>query len=200
MALRFAAGLPAIARALKQIFPAPKNAMDYGSYAIRYVPELLGAGAVAASLPGEDVDAGTRLLAGGEELATSLGLSLLGSLGGRTVARSVMKNRVKAGKNSPLPDGTTRQQAYKQGIDMGVNLGDAAALPLQFLMPRAFYNSQIDQYMNGEESATEQTEASADQTDVAIAALLASGALGSAGMTALGSGQPRMMVGGRYAE
>ena len=192
--LRFAAGLPALARALKGVFPVPKTGKDYMNYAIRLGPEALGAGMVAASLPGEDVDAGTRALAGMEELLMSMGLSTVGSLGGRGIAARRMKGQIRKG-TFDVPDGQTRRQAYEEGLNMGATLGDAAVLPLQFLAPRPFYNSQLQQFAS-EQPAKQVVEEQKDQenTDMMIAALLASGALGGTSMMALDTVNPRRAV------
>jgi len=194
MALRFAAGLPALARAIKGVFPVPKTGKDYMNYALRLGPEAFGAGMIAANLPGEDVDTGTRALAGLEELVMSMGLSTLGSLGGRGIAARRMKNQVRRGTFN-APEGKTRNQAYNEGIDMGTTLGDAAMLPLQFLAPRPFYNSQLEQYVN-EQPAKQVVEEQQqqDETEMMVAALLASGALGSTSMVGLDAYNPRRAV------
>lgn len=194
MGMRFAGAIPALTRALKGMFPAPKTGRDYMNYAIRYVPELLGAGLSAASLPGEDVDMGTRALAAGEELATSLGLSMAGSLAGRGLAGRRAMNQIRKG-NFEVPDGMTRRQAVNEALEMGTTLGDSAVLPLQFFAPRPFYNSQVEQYMAEQprQQVVEEQEQQAN-TETMIAALLASGALGNTSMMALDVANPRRVL------
>ena len=188
--LRLAAGVPALIRALKGVFPVPKTGKDYMGYALRLGPEMLGAGMMAANLPG-DVDGGTRALAGLEELAMSLGLSTLGSLGGRSIAGRRMRSQFRKGKFE-VPEGQTRSQVYDEGLSMGTSLGDAAVLPLQFLAPRPFFNSQLEKFAS-EQPARQVAEEQEDQknTDMMIAALLASGALGGTSMAALDTYAPR---------
>jgi hypothetical protein len=198
MGLRFAAGIPALTRALKDIFPA-KSGKDYASLALRFGPELLGAGLVASSLP-VGTEGGARALAAGEELATSVGLSLLGNLAGRGVARNMAARRLNNLDTKPLPEGVSPRQYAREMTDMGMNIGDVAALPLQFFVPRAFYNSQLDEYVNqqqGGKRSEAEAQDSEEDMNLALAALLTSGALGTGGM-ALGSGQPRQIIGGQY--
>lgn len=198
MGFRFAAGIPALTRALRDIFPVG-NSKDYASLALRFGPELLGAGLMASTLP-EGTDGSTRAIAAGEELATSVGLSLLGNMAGRGVARNVASRRLKNLDRKPLPEGMNPRQYVKETTDMGVNIGDVAALPMQYMVPRAFYNSQLDSYVEqqqGGDGSVEQAKESEEEMNIALAALLASGALGTAGMS-LGSGQPRAMIGGNY--
>lgn len=193
MAMRLAAGIPSLMRALKGVFPVPKTGMDYMNYGLRLGPEVLGAAMAASSLP-PDADAGTRGLAGLEELATSLLLSTGGSMAGRGIASRQMQSQLKSGKFN-VPEGMTRRQAYDRGLDMGTSLGDAAMMPLQWFGPRPFRDHVVEEYLN-QQSPAEAVEGREQQetNDMMIAALLASGALGGTSMVALDAYNPRRAV------
>jgi len=190
MAIRFPRGISSLAQALKGVFPAPKTGRDYMNYAIRLGPELLGAGMTAYSLPGEDVDGGTRVIAGLEELLLSMGLSAAGSSAGRGLAAQQMRKKIRNG-TLEIPSGKTRRDVYNEGLEMGTTLGDAAVLPLQFLAPRPFYNSQVQSYINEQPAKQVVEEQQQDNTDMMVAALLASGAFGGTAMASLDTYSPR---------
>lgn len=188
-ALRFAMGVPALRRVLADLMP--RTALEAG---FRFAPELISAGISASMIPGEDVGLGTRLGVGAEELGVGLGLSLLGNLGGRSVARRVWSGRNPRGQAIELPEGVTRQQARKNAVQSGIAAGDIAVMPFHFLTPRPYFNSQYDSYVNEQNKETAlQTQEQQMSDEELINLLLAGGAIGGAAMSPLGSGSPRLI-------
>ena len=167
-------------RAFKEIFPfhgkgAPMH------YAMRFGPELLGAGMMAAAAPPE-TGLGTRALIGGEDVLASLGLSVLGSGIGRTLGRRRMAKKMgmtskglpkrggieildEAGQNidlsgmSPALAAKQRQNAIKMAGMEGASLGDMVMMPAQFLRPSPSLNAAQDDYIRKQQDLQAAAEA-----------------------------------------
>jgi len=175
MGLRMAMA-PAL-RAFKQIFPFRGKGAPM-QYAFRFGPELLGAGMMAAAAPPE-TSVGTRALIGGEDILASLGLSLLGSGIGRTIARGSMARKMgrrpgglpmrsgievldDAGKNINLSGLSPAKRAHQQrralamaGVE-GAGIGDMVMMPAQFMRPSPLLNAAHDEYAKKQQDAQAQ--------------------------------------------
>ena len=163
-ALRFALApaLKALRVAMKDVFPyTGKNAG--WMYAQRFGPELMGAGMMAAAAP-PDTSVGTRAAIGGEDVLASLGLSVLGSLGGRGLMKGRMARRMKAGKVPELVNAPSNQvpalknQLLREAAIQGANVGDMAMMPAQFMRPSPLLNAAHDDYIRKQEEAYAQSQ------------------------------------------
>ncbi len=175
MGLRMAMA-PAL-RAFKQIFPFRGKRAPM-QYAFRFGPELLGAGMMAAAAPPE-TSIGTRALIGGEDILASIGLSILGSGIGRTVARRRMGRKMGIGPGglpkrsgievldefgekmdlsglSPAGKAGLRRRALIEAGEGGANIGDMVMMPAQFLRPSPLLNAAHNEYYLKQETAREQ--------------------------------------------
>ena len=160
--LRFALGpaLKALRVAMKDVFPfAGKNAGWL--YAQRFGPEVLGAGMMAAAAP-PDASVGTRAAIAGEDLLASLGLSVFGSLAGRSLMKGRMARRIKAGKVPELVNAPSSQipglekQLLRESAIQGANVGDMVMMPAQFMRPSPLLNAAHDEYAKKQQDAQAQ--------------------------------------------
>ena len=160
--LRFALApaLKALRVAMKDVFPfAGKN--TGWLYAQRFGPEVLGAGMMAAAAP-PDASVGTRAAIAGEDVLVSLGLSVVGSLAGRSLMKGRMARRIKAGKVPELVNAPSSQipglekQLLRESAIQGANVGDMVMMPAQFMRPSPLLNAAHDEYAKKQQNAQAQ--------------------------------------------